>query len=98
MYSHNVYACVYVHEWMDVGLLWWPIFANPLFAEWDTWTKQYYSDLTDDMKVFFMDKVEQQLRNSDEYDVMLETLGTALDHVRLLLKISKTTCGRTVGC
>ena len=43
---------------------------------------QYYSDLTEDMKLFFMDKVEKELRGTDEYMHMLEALGTTLDNVR----------------
>lgn len=34
------------------------------------------------MKLFFMDKVEQELRESAEYGHMLDALGTTLDRVR----------------
>lgn len=43
---------------------------------------QYFSDLTPDQQTFFMDKVEKELRDTEEYNAMLDALGATIDNVR----------------
>ena len=58
---------------------------------------QYFSDLSDDMRMFFMDKVEKELRESSEYSDMLDALGRTLDTVReaALARLLTWTCTPT---